>query len=139
MNGTSKYGSARFPSLFPSSYISPLLSREREKRRSQLALFLKGSSHNGVNNPPKQTEEKSLPGTVLYISLFSPGLQVHDTCNEEDLTQAHLFHVITSTRNEGEDNQLGNGVGGETPPLLGKQSCYSSISNILITIANLQA
>lgn len=26
------------------------------------------------------------------------GLQIHDTCNQDDLTRRHLYHVITATR-----------------------------------------
>ena len=45
----------------------------------------------------------------LYIFkplfLFSfPGLQIHDTCNQADLTRRHLYHVITvATRDHFDD------------------------------------
>jgi hypothetical protein len=39
---------------------------------------------------------------------------LHDTCNEADLTQKHLFHVISAARDY--DPSLLK----EAPPLLGK-------------------
>ena len=31
-----------------------------------------------------------------YFSVEFPGLQIHDTCNIDDLTRKHLYHVITA-------------------------------------------
>ena len=43
-----------------------------------------------------------------------PGLQLHDTCNAEDLTQRHLYHVISAARR---DFRRPNS---ESPPMLGE-------------------
>ena len=46
--------------------------------------------------------------------LFS-GIQLHDTCNHEDLTQQHLYHVISTTR-----DLTSVMAKSQRPPLLGK-------------------
>ena len=44
------------------------------------------------------------------------GLQVHDTCNSEELTQKHLYHIISTTREAASVIRLKTPTG---PPLLG--------------------
>ena len=72
------------------------------------------------------------------LPLFSicVGLQLHDTCNDEDLIERHLFNLISATRNGGRsvigsnsgsssskrDRRKGrSGAGGYGPPLLGEK------------------
>ena len=53
---------------------------------------------------------------------FFPGLQVHDTCNSEELTQKHLYHIISNTREAASVLRLKSPAG---PPLLGKSKFES--------------
>lgn len=53
---------------------------------------------------------------IMIVSLIS-GLQVHDTCNSEELTQKHLYNIISTTR---EAASVLNLKRPEGPPLLGK-------------------
>ena len=50
--------------------------------------------------------------TMIFVS----GLQVHDTCNSEELTQKHLYHIISTTREAASVLRLKTPTG---PPLLG--------------------
>ena len=59
---------------------------------------------------------------------FFPGLQVHDTCNSEELTQKHLYHIISNTREAASVLRLKSPAG---PPLLGK----SNFGSILVSIS----
>ena len=52
----------------------------------------------------------------MIVSLIS-GLQVHDTCNSEELTQKHLYNIISTTREAASVLNLKRPAG---PPLLGK-------------------
>ena len=53
---------------------------------------------------------------IMIVSLIS-GLQVHDTCNSEELTQKHLYNIISTTREAASVLNLKRPAG---PPLLGK-------------------
>ena len=53
---------------------------------------------------------------IFFSSDFFPGLQVHDTCNSEELTQKHLYHIISNTREAASVLRLKSPTG---PPLLG--------------------
>ena len=53
---------------------------------------------------------------IFFSSHFFPGLQVHDTCNSEELTQKHLYHIISNTREAASVLRLKSPTG---PPLLG--------------------
>ena len=48
--------------------------------------------------------------------LLISGLQIHDTCNSEELTQKHLYHIISTTREAASVLRLKTPTG---PPLLG--------------------
>ena len=54
--------------------------------------------------------------TISLNHISIPGLQVHDTCNSEELTQKHLYHIISTTREAASVLKLKAPVG---PPLLG--------------------
>ena len=52
----------------------------------------------------------------MKLFFFVSGLQVHDTCNSEELTQKHLYHIISTTREAASVLRLKTPTG---PPLLG--------------------
>ncbi len=64
---------------------------------------------------------------MLFFSLIL-GLQIHDTCNSEDLTQKHLYNVISTTQ----DLERALGIQGKGPPLLGKIKLGTLLSLLLI-------
>eukprot|EP00094_Tigriopus_californicus_P007633 TCALIF_07350-PA protein Name:"Protein of unknown function" AED:0.14 eAED:0.14 QI:11/0.5/0/0.66/0.5/1/3/0/133 len=45
------------------------------------------------------------------------GLQLHDTCNSNEIIDRHLYHLITASRTIGKKSPTGLSTG---PPLLGK-------------------
>ena len=55
-------------------------------------------------------------GEKYSSTFFVSGLQVHDTCNSEELTQKHLYHIISTTREAASVLRLKTPTG---PPLLG--------------------
>ena len=63
-----------------------------------------------ILNPRLKTKQENK--SKLLIS----GLQIHDTCNSEELTQKHLYHIISTTREAASVLRLKTPTG---PPLLG--------------------